>query len=70
MTAAAIGYTLSSEEHAPTDLVRNAGSADTTNVVATLLATGGVTNPDGPYAYGALYAGGAPVTNCQVAARR
>ena len=44
-------------------VLRNAGSADTTNVVATLLATGGVTNPDGPYAYGALYAGGAPVTN-------
>ncbi|MGD9612039.1 MAG: S8 family serine peptidase [Kiritimatiellia bacterium] len=44
-------------------VLRNAGSADTTNVVATLLATGGVTNPDGPYAYGALFAGGAPVTN-------
>lgn len=44
-------------------VLRNAGSADTTNVVATLLATGGVSSPDGPYAYGALFAGGAPVTN-------
>ncbi len=44
-------------------VLRNAGSADTTNVVATLLATGGVTAPDGPHSYGALLAGGAPVTN-------
>ncbi len=43
-------------------VLRNAGSADTTNVVATLLATGGVTAPDGPHAYGALLAGGASVT--------
>ena len=43
-------------------VLRNAGSADTTNVVATLLATGGVTAPDGPHAYGALLAGGASAT--------
>ena len=43
-------------------VLRNAGSADTTNVVATLLATGGVTVPDGPYSYGALLAGGSSVT--------
>ena len=43
-------------------VLRNAGSADTTNVVATLQATGGVTAPDGPHAYGALLAGGASVT--------
>ncbi len=28
--------------------LRNDGTADTTNVVATLLTTGGVTSPDGP----------------------
>ena len=44
-------------------VLRNAGSADTTNVMATLLATGGVVSPDGPHSYGALLAGGAPVTN-------
>lgn len=43
-------------------VLRNAGSADTTNVVATLLATGGVTTPDGPHSYGALLAGGASAT--------
>jgi hypothetical protein len=43
-------------------VLRNAGSANTTNVVATLLATGGVTSPDGPHSYGALLAGGAAVT--------
>ena len=44
-------------------VLRNAGSADTTNVVATLLATDGVLGPDGPHSYGALAAGGTPVTN-------
>ena len=44
-------------------VLRNAGSADTTNVVATLLATGGVTGPSAAQNYGALSAGGAPVTN-------
>jgi hypothetical protein len=43
-------------------VLRNAGSADTTNVVATLLATGGVTGPDGPHSFGALLAGGASAT--------
>jgi subtilisin-like proprotein convertase family protein len=43
-------------------VLRNVGSANTTNVVATLLATGGVTSPDGPHGYGALLAGGAAVT--------
>lgn len=44
-------------------VLQNAGTANTTNVVATLLATGGVVNPDGPASYGALLAGGAPKTN-------
>jgi Lamin Tail Domain/Bacterial Ig domain len=44
-------------------VLRNDGAADTTNVMATLLATGGVTGPDGPMSYGALLAGGAAVTN-------
>ncbi|MBP7829161.1 MAG: S8 family serine peptidase [Kiritimatiellae bacterium] len=43
--------------------LRNVGSADTTNVVATLLAAGGVTAPSGPESYGALLAEGAAVTN-------
>jgi subtilisin-like proprotein convertase family protein len=43
-------------------VLRNAGSADTTNVMATLLATGGVTGPSGPFSYGALLAGGASAT--------
>ena len=44
-------------------VLRNVGTANTTNVVATLLATGGVTGPSAPQSYGALLAGGAPVTN-------
>ena len=44
-------------------VLRNAGTAHTTNVVATLLAADGVVGPDGPRSYGALLAGGAPVTN-------
>ena len=43
--------------------LQNVGSADTTNVVATLQATGGVTAPSGAQSYGALLAGGATVTN-------
>jgi hypothetical protein len=41
--------------------LQNTGSADTTNAVATLQATGGVTNPSGPQTYGVLTAGGAAV---------
>jgi len=44
-------------------VLHNVGTADTTNVIATLQATGGVTGPDGPYSYGALLAGGSAVTN-------
>lgn len=40
----------------------NVGTAGTTNVVATLLATGGVSSPSGPQSYGALAAGGSAVT--------
>lgn len=42
--------------------LRNVGSANATNLVATLLATGGVTAPSGAQSYGALVAGGAAVT--------
>jgi len=42
--------------------LRNFGSASTTNLVATLLASGGVTSPSGPQNYGALVAGGTNVT--------
>jgi subtilisin-like proprotein convertase family protein len=43
--------------------LQNLGTANTTNVVATLLSTGGVTTPSGAQSYGALLAAGAPVTN-------
>ena len=43
--------------------LQNIGSAPTTNVVATLLATGGVTAPTAAQNYGALGVGGATVTN-------
>jgi len=43
--------------------LRNLGTADTTNVVATLQATGGVSSPSSPQNYGSLLAGGAAVTN-------
>jgi PKD repeat protein len=63
------GYTLLSESCPngaldPAEMVslslglRNGGSAPTTNLVATLQATGGVLSPSGPQAYGALAAGG------------
>lgn len=42
--------------------LRNLGTADTTNLVATLLPTGGVVNASGPQIYGALVAGGGAVT--------
>ena len=40
--------------------LRNVGTAATTNLVATLLATGGVGSPDGPHAYGVVAPGASP----------
>jgi subtilisin-like proprotein convertase family protein len=42
--------------------LQNLGAVSTTNVVATLQPTGGVTSPSGPQSYGALTAGGAAVS--------
>ncbi|MDX6271235.1 MAG: hypothetical protein QOD28_2458 [Acidobacteriota bacterium] len=42
--------------------LKNQGSKDTSNLVATLLSTGGVTSPSGTQNYGAVIAGGASVT--------
>src|SRR5207247_8952190 len=42
--------------------VKNVGSADTVNLVATLQPTGGVTSPGAPQAFGVVPAGGAPVS--------
>lgn len=42
--------------------LQNAGTLDTTNLVATLLATNGVGLPSGPQTYGALAAGGGSVS--------
>ncbi|MGD0262554.1 MAG: Ig-like domain-containing protein, partial [Verrucomicrobiota bacterium] len=42
--------------------LKNVGGANTTNLVVTLLATNGVTEPSGPTNYGALVAGGAAVS--------
>ena len=42
--------------------LKNTGGSNTANVVATLLATNGVTLPSAPQTYGALIAGGAAVT--------
>lgn len=42
--------------------LQNVGTAGTTNLVATLLASGGIVNPGAPQNYGALTAGGATVT--------
>ena len=41
--------------------VQNVGTQNTTNLVGTLQATGGVTNPSGPQNYGVVTAGGAAV---------
>lgn len=43
--------------------LKNAGTADASNVVATLLTTGGVTSPSGPQTYGLLATNGAVVTH-------
>src|SRR5262249_34628598 len=42
--------------------LRNLGTSNTTNLVATLHATGGVTSPSGPQTYGVLVAGGTNVS--------
>jgi subtilisin-like proprotein convertase family protein len=56
--------TVNPGEEDTVDLVlQNIGNADASNVVATLLATGGVTSPSGAQSYGTLLAGGATVTN-------
>jgi subtilisin-like proprotein convertase family protein len=41
--------------------IKNTGTANTSNLVATLQATGGVTSPSGPQTYGVVTAGGATV---------
>jgi HYR domain-containing protein len=41
--------------------IQNTGSSSTTNLVGTLAATGGVTNPSGPQSYGVVVAGGPAV---------
>ena len=43
-------------------VLRNVGTANTTNLIATLLATNGITSPSGAQTYGALIAGGSSVT--------
>ena len=43
--------------------LRNLGTANTTNLLATLLAVGGVSAPSGAQTYGALVAGGGAVTH-------
>jgi len=43
--------------------LQNGGGADTTNLVATLLATNGVFAPSGPQTYGVLSAGGAAASH-------
>jgi len=42
--------------------LQNAGTADSTNLVVTLLPTGGILNPSAPQDYGVLFAGGPPVS--------
>lgn len=42
--------------------LRNDGSVDTTNLLATLVATNGVSSPSGPQTYGSLTAGGPQVS--------
>lgn len=70
-----VGFTLLTEGCAPTNraidpgesvtlnlALKNTGTGTTTNLVATLLATGGVTAPSGPQNFGALAGGGASVS--------
>src|SRR5207247_1151407 len=72
---AAAGATITSESFVPSNgavdpgetvtvdfSLLNTGSLDTTNLVATLLPTGGVTSPSGSQPYGAVIAGGSAVT--------
>ena len=69
------GSTLTAESCVPNDgaispgetvtlnfALKNVGTASTTNLVATLQATGGVTSPSGPQSYGALAPGGPSVS--------
>jgi hypothetical protein len=69
------GATLSAENCLPTNGVidpgetvtvnfalQNVGTVGTTNLVATLQASGGIDAPSGPAVYGALSAGGAPIS--------
>ena len=69
------GWTLTTESCTPTNgvvdpgetvtvnlTVNNTGTANTTNLVATLLGTDDVTSPSDPQAYGIVSAGGAPVS--------
>jgi PKD repeat protein/endonuclease/exonuclease/phosphatase family metal-dependent hydrolase len=68
------GYTLAAESCTSTNGVvdpnetvtvnfslKNTGSANTSNLVATLLATSDVNSPDGPFAYGVVSTNGTPV---------
>jgi hypothetical protein len=72
---ASAGATLSSENCLPTNGVidpgetvtvnfalRNIGTVNTTNLIATLQPGGGIDSPGGPAIYGALPAGGAPAS--------
>jgi uncharacterized repeat protein (TIGR01451 family) len=47
-------------------VLTNNGTANTSHLVATLLATNGVTSPSSPQTYGALVAGGSAVSNTYV----
>jgi endonuclease/exonuclease/phosphatase family metal-dependent hydrolase len=68
------GWTLTAENCAPTNgavdpdeqvtvsfSLKNTGSAATSNLVATLLASADVISPDGPYTYGVVSTNGTPV---------
>ena len=71
---ASLGATLTAESFLPANVaidpgeqvtvtlaLRNDGTANASNLVATLLATGGVKTPDSPQSYGAVATGGASV---------
>jgi M6 family metalloprotease-like protein len=71
----AVGSTLATESCAPGNgaiddqemvtvnfILRNIGTGNTSNLVATLQPTGGATSPSGPQTYGALTAGGPAVS--------